>query len=434
MSTFGLKSDSTLSDNITRIRMQGGRLSAPDVLNELIEVTRKDGFSRRELADARAIRATLARLGDADAGALDGLVEAIIEARDADNLFDRLRGLKEAFRENELPSLAWQEEPTGDVKPLVDRIRELQGVFAPRSATKTPGRVFHRKQILGRMGKLVVRSGLPSYAKIAPFDQPGEFAAAVRFSNGQGLPFADRAPDVRGLAVKFFAGDGREASILATNAPASFARNADQFVKVGDVLVTQQLQGPRAAGEVLLHNLLAGRFNPLETARIAAALTRQTALNKPTSLAIQQFWGSVVRLGDYAVRMTLVPDSAALRETQGAREEDDDYLRVDLEARLRSGSIRYTLRLLYFTDEDRTPVNDASRSWDESPAQVDVADLILADGGDAKVVEAAIDGLPFNPGDGFEPLAITRARVEIYKASASGRQASAPQDYRQLFR
>jgi catalase len=286
-----------------------------------------------------------------------------------------------------------------------------------------------------------VRDGLPPYAKIPPFHSPGEFVAAIRFSNGQGLPFADRAPDVRGLAVKFFAADGKEMNILATNAPASFARDADQFLKVAEVLVSQQADGSLAAGEVFLKNLFAGTFNPLEAARIATALARQTALNRPSSLATQQFWGSVVQLGDYAVRMTLVPDAAALRETQGLPDADD-YLRADLEARLRSGGVRYILRLRYFTDEDRTSVNDASRSWDSSPVQVDVADVVLSEADDdpaagseeIKRIEDAIDRMPFNPGDGFQGLAITRARKAIYEASAGGRHASPVDDYERLFR
>jgi hypothetical protein len=431
MGALDLDSNSTLSDNITRIRMRGARLSAPGVLTDLIAVTREGGFSGRELADARAIRLNLASRNDADAGALDGLVEAILEAREGEGLFDQLRGLKEVFRENELPSLAWLEDPTAaNETQRAEKVRGFQRALADKAAGKSAGRVFHRKLVLGRMGKLVVRDGLPPYAKIAPFDQPGEFVAAVRFSNGQGLPFADRLPDVRGLAVKFFTRDGKETSILATNAPASFARDADQFVKISEVLVSQQAQGSLAATEVFFANLFAGKFNPLEVARVAAALTRQTALNKPDSLATQQFWGSVVQLGDYAVRMTLVPDNAAPRETQGAR-DDDDYLRADLKARLRGG-IRYTLRLLYFTDEDRTPVNDASHSWDGSPVQVDVADVLLGDTGDENV-EAAIDRMPFNPTDGFEGLAITRARKAIYEASAHGRQAFAVDEYRQLF-
>jgi hypothetical protein len=114
--------------------------------------------------------------------------------------------------------------------------------------------------------------------------------------------------------------------------------------------------------------------------------------------------------------------------------DDDNYLRKDLESRIKQGGVKYMLRLLYFTDEDVTPLNDASRSWDDSPAQVDVADIELSTlPADYKEIETKINKMPFNPGNGFEALAITKAREAIYRASADGREASKREAYEHLF-
>ncbi len=270
---LGLDSNSTLSDNITRIRMQGASLSAPEVLEKLVAVTREGGFSRRELADARAIQANLASRSDQDADALHGLVEEILEAREAESLGARLDSLKEVARDNRLPSLAWLETPLpGDPRAQHDKVLELQSKLSDGLTPKGADRVFHQKRVLARMCRLVVRDHLPPYAAIGPFAQPGEYRAAIRFSNGQGLTFSDRDPDVRGAAIKFFSKDGAETDILMTNAPASFARDADQFLKVAQVLVEKQVTGGLGAGKTFLKGLFEARFNPFEAARIATEL------------------------------------------------------------------------------------------------------------------------------------------------------------------
>jgi len=422
--------------------MGGASLSSQAVMDELITATREGGFSRRELDDARAIQANLAAAVDPDAEALHGLVDAIIEAQEPENIVSKINRIKEVFRHNLLPSLGWKEDPLpGDPEQQVFRIKAFQDELARRAHEaqdnwtepfQGPARVFHHKALMTRFGRIVIRDDLPVYAQIPPFDIPGERPVVMRFSNGIGLPFADREPDVRGLAIKFFSGAGVETDILTTNAPASFARDAEQFLKATEVLVEQQLGGKLSASKEALVGVLQGRFNTFEALRIGKELFNQTILTKPDSLATQQYWGSVVRLGNYAVRATLVPDPDSPDGTLGDK-DSDNFMREDLAARLRQGGIRFSLRLLYFVDEDRTPINDASRSWDDTPAKVDVADLELADEAPQRATEDELNRMPFNPAHGFEGLAITRARDAIYKASAGGRGASAPEDYRRFF-
>lgn len=439
---LGLSAQSTLSDNITRIRIQGGSLSSPEVIARLVEVTREGGFSRRDLDDARAIHANLAERDDPDAGVLSGLVDEIVEAREGQSVFDRISALQEVFRHNSLPSLAWREDPLpGNPERQLAKIEDLQRELARRAHEarekwtepfQGPARVFHHKALMTQFGRITIRERLPAYAQVSPFDVPGERPVVMRFSNGIGLPFADRGPDVRGLAIKFFPAAGEETDILATNAPASFARDADQFLKVGEVLVEQQLAGNLGAGSEALEGVLKGRFSLFEAARIGKEVVKQTVLTRPDSLASQQYWGSVVRLGDYAVRATFVADPDAPAGTLGDK-DSDNFLREDLAARLRRGGIRFTLRLLYFVDEDRTPINDASRGWDGTPVQVDVADLELTGATPQPAGEDDLNRMAFNPTHGFAGLAITRARRAIYAKSAEGRQAAAQSDYRHLF-
>ena len=73
-----------------------------------------------------------------------------------------------------------------------------------------------------------------------------------------------------------------------------------------------------------------------------------------------------VAVGDYT------PESA---QSDG---DDADFLRHELLARLAQGPVKWQFCVQLFLDEDRTPVNDASKAWD-SPSVV-IGELVLARG------------------------------------------------------
>ena len=333
------------------------------------------------------------------------------------------------------PSTQWVDKPDSPQvrAALVDKI----GAQQRKLATGNPdlgGRIDrgqHQKQLLGAFGTLHIRDDVPAQAKYPPFAAPGDYKVACRFSNGQSSPFPDQSPDVRCVALKFFTNDGIETDLLITQEGGrSHARNAEQFMKAADILVDLQVRGGRVqAAKDLVRGLISLDYNPLETLRVGTILARETVLRRAESLATGRYWGSVVKLGDYAIKYSLQPHPTTLPGTN-ADQKDPDYLRHDLQNRLAQSSVRFQVCVQFFSDEKHTPVNNASVAW-KAPL-VPVGDLEIPTPPTTDD-ERLINSMAFNPGHGFEPLGITHARVDVYEASARNRGAATTDEIRHHF-
>jgi catalase len=328
------------------------------------------------------------------------------------------------------PGTGWidQRDDTAAIAALVVKIGEQQATIAASDKTHLDGHIDrgqHQKQLLGAFGTLRLFDTIPDMLRQGPFALPeGASAAhvyrvACRVSNGQPCPFSDRAPDVRGVAIKFFTSQGIETDLLMTNEGGrSHARNAVQFMDFADVLVAQIAKGATGALEQLSRDMLDGKLGLVESARIIGVLAKETTLRTVNSLATEQYWGSVVRLGDVAFKYTLQPDQATVQGTQAER-ESDNYLREDIFSRLNDGPVRWRLCVQLFTDETTTPVQDASVAWAGALVPVGELEIPALPSADD---EAIINQMAFNPAHGFEALGITHARRDVYAASAANRK------------
>ena len=324
----------------------------------------------------------------------------------------------------------WVDQPDDDatLARLVEKITAQQHALASSSHTQLDGRIDrgqHQKQVFAAFGTLRIVGTLPPALKAGPFThvdpsgQPPVYRVACRFSNGQPCPFADSNPDVRGVAVKFFTADGRETDLLMTNEGGrSHAKNAEQFMSFADIIVAQLANGVGAGLAQGARELLHGELGPLEAAHVAGILTETTLLHKVDSLATEQFWGSVVQLGNAAIKYALQPHDDALPGTD-ADPASGDYLRDDLLNRLKQRPLKWKLVAALFVDEKSTPVNNASVVW-KSPAIV-IGELEI-DSMPSVQDETCIRQMAFNPANGFEPLGITHARKAVYAASAANRK------------
>ncbi|HZZ09671.1 MAG TPA: catalase [Paraburkholderia sp.] len=314
------------------------------------------------------------------------------------------------------------------IAALAERIKAQQATIAASSKTHLDGRIDrgqHQKQTLGAFGTLRIADTISPAFRQGPFAKPLASAlplayrVACRFSNGQPCPFSDQAADVRGVAIKFFTDDGTQTDLLMTNEGGrSHARNAVQFMDFADILVAQIANGALSALETASTEVFSGKLGPVEAARIVAILAKETVLRSVDSLTTERFWGSVVKLGDLAIKYSLQPDDATVHGTDGDR-HGDNYLRDDLLNRLGKGPLRWRLCVQRFIDEASTPVNDASLAWAGTP--VAIGELEIASP-PSTADEACINQMAFNPANGFEPLGITHARKDVYAASAANRK------------
>jgi catalase len=221
----------------------------------------------------------------------------------------------------------------------------------------------------------------------------------ARVSNGAGDPgLPDYAPDVRGLAVKFYLPDGSRTDIMAQTAPRFPVRQPGGFLELVRVLGTPWLIPLRL---------------PVFLARHPEALLRlppnTPKLMPPESYAhcryyaIHAFRFEDAQGGSRYVRYTFVPELGESRlSPAAARRRGRDYLQEDIRDRLATGPVHFTLELQVAAPGDL--VDDPAAAWPESRERVDAGRLTLT-GVDTER-EQGDDVLVFDPGrltDGIEP-------------------------------
>ncbi|SAK66471.1 Catalase-related peroxidase [Caballeronia temeraria] len=281
-------------------------------------------------------------------------------------------------------------------------------------------RAQHQKQLLGALGTIRIAKYIPEAARFGPFaGGRATYRVACRISNGQPSPQPDTAPDVRGIALKFFTKEGVETDLLMTNEGGrSHARDAAQFMAVADIIAALLAEGTVSGIAQGFREMMMARLGPVEGARILAILFKETRVHHVASVATEHYWGSVVQLGQAAVKYSLHPHPSTPEGTNAER-HGDNYLRADIFNRLEQGPVKWQLGVQFFVDEATTPVNDASVAWKSDMVMIGELELDAPPSADD---EARVDRLAFNPANGFAPLGITHARKEVYAASAANRE------------
>lgn len=423
----------TLADNLF-IAMHDTRKVGTDgvmteaALHELLDVTGKRGFSSQELADARAITDALDAKGDPNARVVEKLAASVAHGRaDQGFLMDAAARLDDVKRKSELPSLTWadQKPSQADLGRWRNEIGELQQTLLTRSGRlDETSRAFHQKQLYGGSVDVKVRDDVPSFLRFGPFAEPGaKLSGAVRFSNGQGCPFKDSAPDVRGAALKMFDKSGNPWDVLMTNQEHSHARDAEQFMKFAKVSGVMQTDGQLAGTKVAAEEVLAKHFDPKEVARIGAQLAHDTALHQVHSLTTETFNGGTFRTPEGLLcKAVLMP--APGNQALAHDKRDPDWMGKELNAHLAQGPVKMVLGIQVYTGDGKSPdPTDASAKWEGPVYPVADVDIPPPDAKKGADVAKVVDKLAFNPANGFSPTSMTRARQEIYAQSAQNRGA-----------
>lgn len=196
----------------------------------------------------------------------------------------------------------------------------------------------------------------------------------ARFSNGGGDPRApDTAPDVRGLAVKFYLPDGSRTDVVAQTAPRFPVRTPEAFVEMIRALGA----GRRAAIEL-------PRFIARHPEAISKLVANAGALRAPRSYASVPYYAvhayrfvDAHGAGRYG-RYTLAPEHAEPRLwPHQVRGRGRDYLQDELRARLQRGPVRMLLTLQVAAAGDN--VDDPSAKWPATREQVTLGTVQLTD-------------------------------------------------------
>jgi catalase len=286
-------------------------------------------------------------------------------------------------------------------------------------------RVVHAKGVLCR-GTFVATPEAAGLTR-APHMQGGEVAVTVRFSNGSGNPHAaDRAPDARGMAAKFYLPDGGRTDIVAVTLPCFFVRTPEDFIAFtrASKRFVAGLPGPRFFLYLATH--------PEARRAAAAAVKFKPPVSYATCLynAIHAYKWIAADGSERFVRYTWVPEAGEQSLPGGeAKQRGRDYLQEEVGERLAREPIRFTLRVQIAAPGD--PTDDATAVWPDDRERVDVGKLELTEletgreqGGDVLVFDPSrvIDGIELSD----DPLPLFRSQaysVSVERRSGAARPA-----------
>ncbi|MEU6147947.1 hypothetical protein ABZ848_47385 [Streptomyces sp. NPDC047081] len=313
-----------------------------------------------------------------------------------------------------MPSTEWRETFLPDEST---RHAEQAHVFSELQRQRLKkhghGRALHRKQVAALRADFVVEEGLPEYARQGIFAFPAVHEAHVRLSNGNFS--TDRAPDIRGFAIK----------VLGASTPSA----AD--VEQNFTLVSQETLKVSGSADVVGIVELS-TSTPGTALRKAAAkpqLTRSAVANfrdmaKPFSgFATHDFFSIMpITFGDYAARLKLCAASTTINKE--ARRD----LAADMYARLADGDLEFLFQAQFFEDEIRTPIEDSSVRWDAP--WVPVARLRVSRQTPDEAFARTVEKSSFNPWTAateHRPLGeLMRARQAAYSLSWRNRDVARP--------
>jgi hypothetical protein len=340
-----------------------------------------------------------------------------------------------------MPATDWKETIGADEEQRFERLAEaLRELQRARAHGGKPARALHAKAHAGLEAEVRVLPDLPEHARQGLFASPETYRAYVRFSNGSGARQSDGPLDVRGVAVKVVGVPGKKIlpgledaltqDVLLIHAPATPFETPEEFVGFVVATRSQAMALPR----------LALRFGPVAAVRLLRRVVRRFGPGA-ASIPTQTYYGpAAVKFGPYAVRFSLMPIAPPTKLPQ--RPASPNFFGEDLADQLRQGPIEYALRVQFFVDEARTPIEDATVPWREEDAPVlTVARLVIPQQDMASPrggrVAAFVEALSFDPWHALEahrPLgAVMRARSAAYRISTKERGAAKEPDGTERF-
>jgi catalase len=244
----------------------------------------------------------------------------------------------------------------------------------------------------------------------------------VRLSNGAGNPnMPDYAPDVRGLAVKFYLPDGSRTDIVSQTAPRFPVSTPEAFVEL------MRAQHPSPAMVWRMPAFLARHPRALTTIPSSLPTLRPLQSYATTRFyALHAFRWLDSEGGSRYVRYTWEPELGDTRiSAREAKRRGRDYLQDDIRERVAAGPVRFMLELQIAGRGDQ--VDDPSVVWPRDRERVRAGTLELT--GLETGRETDGDVLVFDPTrvtDGIELSddPVLRFRSKAYTESVARRMSS----------
>jgi catalase len=293
---------------------------------------------------------------------------------------------------------------------------------------------------MGVKGEFVASDVARTYCIAEHFNgQP--VPVSVRFSNGLGgLEQHDGWSDVRGMATRFHLSDGSGSDLIATTLGEFFVRNVEdffEFAKVAKLEPYRKQSSWRKLWDLLQLKVPPRDPYPNETKNVDAGALRYANLHRFAQLGVVQAATigapvSYARASYHAVHTFMVRDPNAVRRpvrfswqpVAGVRNKDpkaapcDDYLREELESRLRRWPARFLLMMTIGEASDA--LDDPTQPWPARRTRIVMGTLRLIKLAEDQVADG--ERISFNPcrlAPGIEVSGdpILEARLGAYEVS-----------------
>ena len=304
----------------------------------------------------------------------------------------------------------------GNIKIVTQRLKEMFVEMGQKSrienGQKPAERSVFRKQHGIAYGNFIINEDIPEKYKIGIFNGTS-YECAVRFSSDTGPTSPDLHTTI-GVGLKLFGvegpkllGDSTNADFIFQNIDRFFARDAQQMCSFTTAGVVDQ----DYPAYINKHPKLA---------RILQAMAKEEA-----SCLSAGYWAILpFKLGEsQVVKYRLVPEDTY----RGAPFDDNNYLGLDLQKRLREKEAIFRFEIQLRTDRETMPLDDAQVVWstEESPYTC-IARLHIPQQDICAIGQEEFgSNLSFNIWRTLaehEPLgSIAQVRKEVYYASAHAR-------------
>ncbi|WP_216629428.1 LodA/GoxA family CTQ-dependent oxidase [Taibaiella lutea] len=304
----------------------------------------------------------------------------------------------------------------GDIRIVTQRLKEMfvemgQKTRIERGQMPAERAVF-RKQHGIAYGKFIIKKDIPKEYKKGIF-AGNEYECAARFSSDTG-PTSPDLHSTLGLGLKLFGvegpklfGEGNNADFIFQNIDRFFARDAQQMC----AFTTAGVVDGDYDAYIDKHPELASILN---------------AMSKVEASCLSAGYWAILpfKLGETnIVKYRLIPEDT----DRGAPFDDNDYLALDLQQRLRSKEAKFRFEIQPRTNPATMPLDDAQVVWstEESP-YVCIAELHFPQQDICAIGQPEFGNmLAFNIWRtlaAHEPLgSIAEARKTVYAASAQTR-------------
>ncbi|PPS39838.1 catalase family protein [Chroococcidiopsis sp. TS-821] len=265
--------------------------------------------------------------------------------------------------------------------------------------------------------EFVIDEDIPQELKVGIFKYPRTFTAAIRFSNNKVID--DTKKDVRGMAIKLLGVEGEKIlerqkyektqDLLLINHPVFFIKDVQDYV---DFFRARQLEKGNLPLKFFFLNP-----NPFKW-HLREFIIGMVMLNKKVSspLAIQYWSSTPYKLGDRAIKFTVIPSSTnpIPPVTQTA-----DYLRQAMIEHLNHQDASFDFLIQLQTNPKTMPIEDPRIEW-RSPFQKVAKIRIPRQQFDSPQQMEFCEHLSFTPWHSLpehQPLGgVNRARKQVYEA------------------